>query len=513
MFISKAFSSLVIQSDHILQAHQIYDYSHEHEDTSKITAAVRELIKYIILTYSEKSQKTSSRSISRFRFVKFTKYFEDWIITKSAKQAAFRKFREQINHYRQHSIFLKYLHTRHSERSIRSNHDKDIDREHIESVNEKFFRFISQRKKEFSTSIMTSEIQNAINEIIRQYVTANPSISEFAELSRPAELFISAVSFENSKWNASEVEFFDSLHDEKSINIDQVMKHAKKNTYLRDVHLFIERIKNIAIIQSDQHVKDNLFTCFREFALQWYISEISTKTKQLIRYDENIDHWTTQLLRRFKESIDVFINIIFKKCYIMNDARCHRKSREYVVKILRAVKFVELESMTNQIAIIYNELNVEFKRNLTKSFNVLFIDSFFREMNDVKEIWWQFAMRFKNIDTSRRNYDNRDFRHNEDFNKSYFFYFRSNVSYRNHYINNVNSQYRQQFDAQSYHSSQNQIQTSNAWVSQRSQMTLSATKQFLTITNISNASSQSSQISDRYNQTRNESRSYRSKVY
>ena len=140
---------------------------------------------------------TSFRSISRFRFVKFTKYFEDWIITKSAKQAAFRKFREQINHYRQHSIFLKYLHTRHSERSIRSDHDKNIDREHIESVNEKFFKSISQRKEEFSISIMTSEIQNAINEAIRQYVTANPSISKLAEFSKLAELSISAVSFQN----------------------------------------------------------------------------------------------------------------------------------------------------------------------------------------------------------------------------------------------------------------------------------------------------------------------------
>ena len=347
MFISKASSFFVIQSDHILQVHQIYDYSHEHEDTSKITAAVRKLIRYIILTYSKKSQKTSSRSISRFRFVKFTKYFEDWIITKSAKQAAFRKFREQINHYRQHSIFLKYLHTRHSERSIRSDHDKDIDRKHIESVNEEFFKFISQRKKEFSTSIMTSKIQNAINETIRQYVAANPSISKFAKFSESAELSVSAVSFENFKWNASEVEFFDSLYDEKSINIDQIMKHAKKNTYFRNVHFFIERVKNIAIIQSEQHVRDNLFTCLRESALQWYTSKISSKTKQLIRYEKKIDHWTTQLLKRFKKITDVSMNIILKERYTMNDAKRRRESRKYAAKILRTAKSAELRSMTN----------------------------------------------------------------------------------------------------------------------------------------------------------------------
>ena len=469
MFVSKESSSLVIQSDHILQAHQIYDYSHEHEDTSKITAAVRKLIKYIILTYSEKSQKTSSRSISKFRSVKFTKYFEDWIITKSAKQAAFRKFKEQINHYRQHSIFLKYLHTRHSERSIRSDHDKDIDRERIESVNEKFFKFISQRKKKFSTSIMTSEIQNAINETIRQYVAANPSISEFAEFSESAELFVSAVFFENFKWNASEVEFFDSLYDEKSINIDQIMKHAEENTYFRDIHLFIERAKDIFIIQENQQIRDNLFTCLREFVLQWYTFEISTKAKQLMRYEDEIDHWTTQLLRRFKKSTNVFINIILKERYTMNDARNRRKSREYVVKILRTIKSAELESMTNQIIIIFNDLDVEFRKNLTKSSNVLFMNFFLRKMNDVKEIWWQLTLRNAKIYKNKQDYQTKA--RNENFNKSSTFFSKLYVQHSKQYSSQQDIFYQQKNYQQFYHSKE------------RKQSQLSIFKQSLAIIN------------------------------
>ena len=62
--------------------------------------------------------------------------------------------------------------------------------------------------------------------------------------------------------------FFNSLYDEKSINIDQVMKHAKKDIYFRNVHMFIKRTKNIATIQSDQYVRDNLFTCLRKAVLQ-----------------------------------------------------------------------------------------------------------------------------------------------------------------------------------------------------------------------------------------------------
>lgn len=46
------------------------------------------------------------------------------------------------------------------------------------------------------------------------------------------------------------------------------MKHTKKETYFRNLHLFIDRAKNIAIIQNDQHVRDNYYTCFRKATLQ-----------------------------------------------------------------------------------------------------------------------------------------------------------------------------------------------------------------------------------------------------
>ena len=507
MFISEASSSLVIQSDHILQAHQIYDYSHEHEDTPKITAAVRELIRYIILTYSKESQKTSSRSISRFRSVKFTKYFEDWIITKSAKQAAFRKFREQINHYRQHSIFLKYLHTRHSERSIRSDHDKDIDRERIESVNKKFFKSISQRKKESSTSVMTFEIQNAINEAIRQYALTNPPLPGSAGSPGPAGSSVPAsepFTSGNPRWNASEVGFFDSLYDGKSISTGQAMKHARKDTYFKDVHLFIERAKDIATIQGGQHVRDNLFTCLRGSALQWYTSEISIEAKQLMRYEDEIDHWTTQLLKRFKENINVFMNIMLREQYTMKDARRRRESREYAAKILRAAKSAELESMANQIAIIYNELNVEFRRDLTKPVNVLSIDFFLREMNEVKDIWWQLTLRNSKTYDDRRRYSFKQ--RNDDFIRPNLF--------------RPSPQYQRQYSSYQGYLYQNYQQSSQ--FRNRPQSQLSASRQSLAITNSTTATpaapqsiysnKYTGQASNRYENQQNKQKVYQTTV-
>ena len=36
------------------------------------------------------------------------------------------------------------------------------------------------------------------------------------------------------------------------------MKHAEKNIYFKNIHLFVTRIKKIAMIKDSQLIKDNL---------------------------------------------------------------------------------------------------------------------------------------------------------------------------------------------------------------------------------------------------------------
>ena len=50
----------------------------------------------------------------------------------------------------------------------------------------------------------------------------------------------------NNRWNAFELRFFDSLYEGKSAITDNAIEHSDKDTYFRNIHIFIERIKNIA---------------------------------------------------------------------------------------------------------------------------------------------------------------------------------------------------------------------------------------------------------------------------
>ena len=69
--------SLNIDLNHIVLRHQIYEYTQKHENSSKLTTTVRELIKFIVLINSKNNQKTFKRSITKSQSIEVTSYFEN----------------------------------------------------------------------------------------------------------------------------------------------------------------------------------------------------------------------------------------------------------------------------------------------------------------------------------------------------------------------------------------------------------------------------------------------------
>ena len=114
------------------------------------------------------------------------------------------------------------------------------------------------------------------------------------------------------RWNPAELSFYDPNYDGKTLNNDDAsMEHAEKNTYFRNVHLFVIRAKETAMTKDSQLVKNNLWTCLKNTALKWYIDELNDTDRRMLRMtmnDENdLIEWITRLIDRFKE----FSNITF----------------------------------------------------------------------------------------------------------------------------------------------------------------------------------------------------------
>lgn len=72
-----------------------------------------------------------------------------------------------------------------------------------------------------------------------------------------------------------------------------------------------------------------------------------------------------------------FLATILRKRYIIQNVRRRRNSREYASIILRAAKSIELNFIINQIAVIYNKINVESQRNIIRFANIASLIVFF----------------------------------------------------------------------------------------------------------------------------------------
>ncbi len=204
------------------------------------------------------------------------------------------------------------------------------------------------------------------------------------------------------RWNAADLRFFDLIYDDKILITVESMQHVEKNTYFRDVHLFIERVKNFAIAKEIETVRNNLYTCLRESIMTWYTTEISEEEKELLKMKNNIEIWKRYLLKRFKERSNVAMITITRERYILENARRRRESREYADIIMRAAKSAELSSKSHLIMLIYNDLDLKFQRNIFMLELITNIQNFLQCLDDKKNIWWELINRqFTRFDTAR----------------------------------------------------------------------------------------------------------------
>lgn len=211
------------------------------------------------------------------------------------------------------------------------------------------------------------------------------------------------------RWIVVDIDYFDLMYDNKFIYTRDLMKNAKKDIYFRDVHLFLERVKDHARIKNSALIRKNLFTCLRDLTLQWYTSELSKNIKNLLRLDKVVKFWKKELFKRFKEASNMIMINLVKEKYSMNDVRRRRESREYVDVIFRASKFANLIAEISQIFLIYNELDVKFQRDITMSKIDTKLDSFFIELNDMKNVWWQLTDRKRRSFFEQTIYQNTQF--------------------------------------------------------------------------------------------------------
>ena len=270
-----------------------------------------------------------------------------------------------------------------------------------------YHQSIESQSSSNNMTMTSKQINQMIKTTIDRYATRHSivfdffdffELSDFVDFQKDDNLNVDNVNNDNSRWNVVDVDFFDSMHDEKFVHIDDFITQIEKNTYFRNVDHFIRRVNDIIIGKKAKFVRQNLWMCFRKIVLNWWTIELIDNEKLMIilifDVDDQLQQWIRLLHDRFKFFFNITLNALFNERYTLRDAINKREFKKYVQKILLLTKIVNLNSAKNQLNIIYNEIDSSFRKKNVKRFkNDDIVNNMLKLLNDCKHDWWNYEVK------------------------------------------------------------------------------------------------------------------------
>ena len=227
----------------------------------------------------------------------------------------------------------------------------------------------------------------------------------------------------NIKWNFVDLDFFDFYYDDKSLVSEvNLIVNTDKNTYFRNVYLFIVRTKKMIFTRDEQLIRNNLWLNLKDIALKWWTNELFDVERRMIKMimieQEELFEWINLLHDKFKQSINVVMNSLMQQRYTLRNVVAQRESREYAQKIIRLIKNADMINVLNQLNFIYNDIDVDVRVDtLRRLKNNITINEMLSDMNEFKHDWWTKVAKLRsnsniniNIQNSRNQLSRQDVR-------------------------------------------------------------------------------------------------------
>lgn len=113
---------------------------------------------------------------------------------------------------------------------------------------------------------------------------------------------------------AEEVGYFDPEYQQEQGTSNGPVVNAGKHVFYKDVSVFTDRLKDLAVQRGEADVKVAMTACFRGSALMWYSMELTELERTLLR-DANLELWYTTLINRFKTRTSVALSQLVGQMY------------------------------------------------------------------------------------------------------------------------------------------------------------------------------------------------------
>ena len=399
----------------VIQAWQLRDFINSgHQSASLVDPTTRQIIDHltrntfrparVVSSSLARDQRARSRSTSVDPLSEQQTWPLDWAVDRTSVRSSVRAFQSATTQIRR--LFdppstgttperRASEFGRHSPQSSPARHHSTSQTSADESIRRSK---MSEDAAASGSQAQSIDIEAIITNAIARYVRDNPPSQGPAgppgPQGNPGEpgQNAAAAARDSPRFNAGDVGFFDPFYDGKSSDTAAGIEHAGKDTYFRDVTIFIDRIKDVVRVKGAE-LRNNLQICLRGEALDWYTCQLTENEKRLLTYGDNVDEWSRALLERFGPTKASGMAILVKERYTLHDAIRHREPREYAMTIIRAAKIAKLGDIHNQLDVIWNGLDVEFQSDVNPPTVETSLNQLLTSMDIRKQQWWTKAAR------------------------------------------------------------------------------------------------------------------------
>ncbi len=140
--------------------------------------------------------------------------------------------------------------------------------------------------------------------------------------------------------------------------------NAGKHVYYLDVFVFVDRLKELARKHGPAKVIDLIPSCLRGTALVWWTVEVDDLAKELLEGSKKLEQWTTILIKQFRTMPTEALTALCSSTYTLQDLQRGISPRIWIHGQLHLARSAELDSVFNQLTIIYGRMAPYFQEQL-----------------------------------------------------------------------------------------------------------------------------------------------------
>lgn len=190
-------------------------------------------------------------------------------------------------------------------------------------------------------------------------------------------------SSESTVWNPSDVGYFipDNTSYEHHYCHEGVL-------FFSNVFAFIKHIRGIAVHRPEEIIRDNIQTCFRGKALDWYDIELSDDEKGGLTCLSPEQGWYKYLIQRFQPRCDVAFDKYQYAEYSVDCAWACNDPVEWAHSVMRdAEAMVSPPSIRDQLRHIWRAIDQDLKWPIHCPEQDTSVSLFMKELDDAYQEW------------------------------------------------------------------------------------------------------------------------------